>query len=149
MRGEHGRDVKRRLAQHLGTKRCEGCDWDPCSFFGEDGWSMLDQHHVNPKSKGGGGVLENRVLLCPRCHRIADRLWKGTWEAWGKSSRVPQNRAACLAEIRRINAELSSLSSNGVDETETDKVLLSRRCPNSRQMKQCNRGKTVDEKLAY
>jgi len=42
---------------------CMRCSWDlaPC-----------DTHHILPKRKGGKQTLENGVILCPNCHRLAD-----------------------------------------------------------------------------
>ena len=37
------------------------------------GWNLApcDAHHILPKSQGGTQTLENGVLLCPNCHRLA------------------------------------------------------------------------------
>jgi hypothetical protein len=42
---------------------CMRCGWDlaPC-----------DTHHILPKRKGGKQTLENGIILCPNCHRLAD-----------------------------------------------------------------------------
>ncbi len=38
------------------------------------GWKLApcDAHHILPRSKGGTQTLENGILLCPNCHRLAD-----------------------------------------------------------------------------
>jgi 5-methylcytosine-specific restriction endonuclease McrA len=38
------------------------------------GWSegSCDTHHIIPKSEGGEYSIENGVILCPNCHRLAD-----------------------------------------------------------------------------
>lgn len=38
------------------------------------GWAegVCDTHHIIPKSKGGKFTIENGVILCPNCHRLAD-----------------------------------------------------------------------------
>lgn len=37
------------------------------------GWheATCDTHHITPKSNGGKYSLDNGVLLCPNCHRLA------------------------------------------------------------------------------
>lgn len=42
---------------------CMICNWDeaPC-----------DTHHILPKREGGQMTLENGIILCPNCHRMAD-----------------------------------------------------------------------------
>jgi 5-methylcytosine-specific restriction endonuclease McrA len=44
------------------TQACMCCGWDkgPC-----------DTHHILPKSQGGQYTLENGIILCPNCHRLA------------------------------------------------------------------------------
>jgi hypothetical protein len=43
-------------------KACEVCGWDkaPC-----------DVHHRVPKADGGKNTVDNGVVLCPNCHRLA------------------------------------------------------------------------------
>ncbi len=38
------------------------------------GWkeSTCDTHHIVSKSNGGQFSLENGIILCPNCHRLAD-----------------------------------------------------------------------------
>ena len=38
------------------------------------GWkeSVCDTHHIVPKSEGGEFAIENGIILCPNCHRLAD-----------------------------------------------------------------------------
>ena len=38
-----------------------------------DGWvaSKADAHHIIPRARGGRNTMENGVLLCPNCHRLA------------------------------------------------------------------------------
>ena len=42
--------------------RCEICGWDK---------ARCDAHHRAKKSEGGLHTLENGIVLCPNCHRIA------------------------------------------------------------------------------
>lgn len=43
--------------------RCMRCGWNeaPC-----------DTHHIVARSAGGKYSIENGVILCPNCHRLAD-----------------------------------------------------------------------------
>lgn len=45
-------------------KHCEWCDTQVDS---------PDVHHITPRSEGGPNEPENLVVLCPNCHRKADR----------------------------------------------------------------------------
>jgi hypothetical protein len=45
-------------------KQCEWCDTRIDS---------PDVHHLTPRSEGGANELNNLVVLCPNCHRKADR----------------------------------------------------------------------------
>ena len=42
---------------------CMRCGW-------KDG--SCDTHHIIPQSKGGQFTIENGIILCPNCHRLAD-----------------------------------------------------------------------------
>lgn len=42
---------------------CMRCGW------GEAG---CDTHHILPKSDGGEFTIENGIILCPNCHRLAN-----------------------------------------------------------------------------
>jgi 5-methylcytosine-specific restriction endonuclease McrA len=42
--------------------RCMRCGWDEAT---------VDAHHITPKSEGGEFRVENAILLCPNCHRLA------------------------------------------------------------------------------
>lgn len=39
------------------------------------GWNLstCDVHHIIPRRKGGTDKLSNLTVLCPNCHRLADR----------------------------------------------------------------------------
>lgn len=52
------------------TGWCEACGWTPP----DQDWRLLDLHHVRRISNGGKSEPDNLVVLCPTCHRIADRL---------------------------------------------------------------------------
>lgn len=53
----------RKALLHLYSDGCMRCGWNlaPC-----------DAHHICPKRMGGTYLIENGVLLCPNCHRLAD-----------------------------------------------------------------------------
>jgi len=38
------------------------------------GWSEgpCDTHHIIPRSEGGKYTINNGIILCPNCHRLAD-----------------------------------------------------------------------------
>lgn len=44
--------------------RCMRCDWadDTC-----------DVHHITPRRDGGTDEMHNLAVLCPNCHRMADK----------------------------------------------------------------------------
>lgn len=42
---------------------CMRCGWNEAS---------CDTHHIIPKSRGGQYIIENGIVLCPNCHRLAD-----------------------------------------------------------------------------
>lgn len=41
-----------------------------CSICGRD-FGNIDIHHIIEKSAGGDDALQNLVILCPNCHRLA------------------------------------------------------------------------------
>ncbi len=41
---------------------CQECGWDK---------DRCDVHHIIPKSCGGENTINNGIVLCPNCHRIA------------------------------------------------------------------------------
>lgn len=43
--------------------KCMRCGWDEGS---------CDTHHIIAKANGGEYTLENGIILCPNCHRLAD-----------------------------------------------------------------------------
>lgn len=49
--------------RRLFPDKCMRCGWAEAS---------CDTHHILPKSKGGSYSLENGIILCPNCHRLAD-----------------------------------------------------------------------------
>lgn len=55
-----------RINRHLssGTRECFICKWNK---------SVCDIHHINPKHNGGDDSFDNLTVLCPNCHRLADR----------------------------------------------------------------------------
>lgn len=42
--------------------KCMRCGWDKCS---------CDVHHIIAAKNGGENTLDNAIVLCPNCHRIA------------------------------------------------------------------------------
>jgi 5-methylcytosine-specific restriction endonuclease McrA len=38
------------------------------------GWNLAvcDAHHITPRSSGGQNTLDNGIILCPNCHRLAN-----------------------------------------------------------------------------
>lgn len=55
-----------------GGLRCQAC-----SYYNHDHpFGDLDVHHLKRRADGGKDDESNYVILCPRCHRIADRLSK-------------------------------------------------------------------------
>lgn len=55
--------VKRIVRRTFGDK-CMECGWDKAA---------CDGHHIIPSSQGGLNTIENIVILCPNCHRLAHR----------------------------------------------------------------------------
>lgn len=75
---------------------CGGCLLNPSKAF-ED--SLLEKHHIVPRSLGGTDKAENLVNLCPTCHvlaHIAIRLGRMTF--W--------NKAETCEQIRKIKSTL-------------------------------------------
>lgn len=71
------------------------------------GWNLAscDAHHLLPKSKGGKQTLENGVLLCPNCHRLADCGLISTEELKHiRNSAVPQRQ---LWRVQHVRGEAS------------------------------------------
>jgi hypothetical protein len=76
-----GRSIrKQKLVAHTGVyfganswteimKRVYG---DVCMYCGWDK-ATCDVHHILPKALGGEYTLENGIILCPNCHRLAGR----------------------------------------------------------------------------
>ncbi|NCQ35041.1 HNH endonuclease [bacterium] len=44
------------------------CGWDK---------ARCDAHHREPKAKGGKHTIQNGMVLCPNCHRIAHEAGGG------------------------------------------------------------------------
>lgn len=62
--------------------KCMRCGW---------GEESCDAHHIRPKSKGGRHEIANGIILCPNCHRLADRGRIPVSELWRiRSAAVPQ-----------------------------------------------------------
>jgi 5-methylcytosine-specific restriction endonuclease McrA len=51
------------IRRYYGDK-CQVCGWNEDS---------CDVHHIVAKSKSGKNTLDNAVVLCPNCHRLANR----------------------------------------------------------------------------
>lgn len=49
--------------RRLYSGECMRCDWSE---------AHCDTHHIVPKNTGGKYTLENGIILCPNCHRLAD-----------------------------------------------------------------------------
>jgi hypothetical protein len=61
--------------REAGFDSCEICDWKPPKYIHEEtDIFMLDYHHVLPVKWGGESNMNNMLLLCPTCHRMADFL---------------------------------------------------------------------------
>jgi hypothetical protein len=50
------------IKQFVGDK-CVRCGWNEAG---------CEAHHIIPKSKGGLNTLQNAIVLCPNCHKLAD-----------------------------------------------------------------------------
>ena len=42
--------------------RCMRCGWHE---------GRCDAHHIIPRSEGGANTIDNGIILCPNCHRLA------------------------------------------------------------------------------
>lgn len=42
-----------------------------CSLCGFD--KVTEEHHIIPLSKGGNDTKENKIVLCPNCHRLVHK----------------------------------------------------------------------------
>ncbi len=64
--GEPARHFKwiARAAKAVYGAACLNCGWDK---------DVTDVHHITPRSEGGTDAIENLVVLCPNCHRRADK----------------------------------------------------------------------------
>lgn len=45
------------------TNQCMRCGWNE---------AFCDTHHITPRSNGGTYSIDNGVILCPNCHRLAN-----------------------------------------------------------------------------
>lgn len=43
-----------------------------CEYCSEE-MDLLEVHHIKPRSEGGPNTRRNLIVLCPNCHRKADR----------------------------------------------------------------------------
>lgn len=59
--GRFRQETKNKLREATGH-RCEVC-----------GGKGHQVHHDKPRSKGGRGTVDNAVVVCGDCHRVADR----------------------------------------------------------------------------
>jgi 5-methylcytosine-specific restriction endonuclease McrA len=53
-----------KIKKIISTSICFNCGWDK---------TTCDVHHVIPRKKGGTDELHNLIIVCPNCHRLADR----------------------------------------------------------------------------
>lgn len=53
-----------RVAKEFYGDHCELCGWCECT---------CDVHHRKPLARGGRNTIENAIVLCPNCHRIAHK----------------------------------------------------------------------------
>jgi len=51
-------------ATHDILYKCFNCGWDKC---------VCDIHNIKPKCDGGSDELNNLIILCPNCHRLAHK----------------------------------------------------------------------------
>ncbi|WP_083252731.1 HNH endonuclease [Haladaptatus sp. W1] len=56
--------LKNELYFERANRRCEWCD---------ERVDSPDIHHIKPRAEGGQNHSENLIVLCPNCHRKADR----------------------------------------------------------------------------
>lgn len=56
--------LKNELFFERANRRCEYCDEE---------FDQPDVHHIQPRSQGGPNEPGNLIVLCPNCHRKADR----------------------------------------------------------------------------
>ena len=71
---------KKKLKQmqaRLGRLSCEACENDLSLIYGEVGALVYECHHLQPLHVTGETVssLEDVVILCPTCHRVAHRIF--------------------------------------------------------------------------
>ncbi len=67
---------KKQVLNSTGKLKCEVCDFNFQSFFGEIGEGFCEVHHLQPLSKIDGEVnttLEDLAIVCSNCHRILHR----------------------------------------------------------------------------
>ncbi|WP_254764491.1 HNH endonuclease [Natrinema marinum] len=57
-----------RLKNDLRLDRADG----QCEYCDEE-IDLLEVHHIQPRSEGGPNTRKNLIVLCPNCHRKADR----------------------------------------------------------------------------
>lgn len=53
-----------KVSELLNDTSCSNCSWN---------LETCDIHHIIPKKLGGSDDFNNLVILCPNCHRLADR----------------------------------------------------------------------------
>ncbi|MDV7143033.1 transposase [Tropicimonas sp. TH_r6] len=70
-RGRKPEVAVRRKSQKLGMmEQCECCE----RLFDQ---RIVSTHHIVPLSEGGGEEADNRLRLCPNCHRLEAEKWFG------------------------------------------------------------------------
>lgn len=57
-------NLKNELYFERANQHCEWC---------EEWVDTPEIHHITPRSEGGKNIAENLIVLCPNCHRKADR----------------------------------------------------------------------------
>src|SRR5437879_5982556 len=81
--------------------RCEACGWVPP----DEDWSLLDLHHLAAVHRIRSLTdceracdPENIVVLCPTCHRIAERM-RSKELSGGRYQRVKGRRSIILEDV--------------------------------------------------
>ena len=82
---------------------CAGCGWSVPGCENGDG---LDIHHVRPVKRGGGDEVDNLVLLCPNCHRIAHKFFH-----CGSVGQIVLSKKALLDELTLLSVDRACFES--------------------------------------
>ena len=68
---------KRLVLQSTGALKCEACDFDFATVYGEAGRNFAECHHIVPLAKLPGKTavrLSDLAILCANCHRMIHRI---------------------------------------------------------------------------